>query len=335
MPSWIRAGAPLAVVAAAGARGLARADLLAKARVGELPTDRRAPVPLTAHFAILESAMRFFADPGFPIDVAAQILPETYDVVGFAMRSAPDLETAARVALRYQQVYSNSSFMESERSAKGLVVRMRPSGPLPLAGRCATESAIAQALHVSRTLAGVAFPPLAVAFRHERPRSLRRHTEFFGIEPTFGAAFASITFAAEDAARPVVSSDPTLHAFLIGASEEALAAMPPSSSTLDQVRRLASELLPSGSLSIERVAARMGVSERTLRRQLSQEGSTFLEIRDEVRCSLAQQYLAEGGLSIAEIAFLLDFADERAFRRSFQRWTGATPTQHRRAAGGG
>ena len=52
---------------------------------------------------------------------------------------------------------------------------------------------------------------------------------------------------------------------------------------------------------------------------------------DDVRESLARQYLAERSLPIAEIAFLLDFADERAFRRAFQRWTGSSPASFRSA----
>ncbi len=42
------------------------------------------------------------------------------------------------------------------------------------------------------------------------------------------------------------------------------------------------------------------------------------------------EYLADAGLGIAEIAFLLHFADSTAFDRAFKRWTGEPPARHGR-----
>jgi AraC-like DNA-binding protein len=36
-------------------------------------------------------------------------------------------------------------------------------------------------------------------------------------------------------------------------------------------------------------------------------------------------------LQISEIAYLLSYADASAFNRSFKRWTGKTPSEHRQA----
>jgi AraC-like DNA-binding protein len=43
--------------------------------------------------------------------------------------------------------------------------------------------------------------------------------------------------------------------------------------------------------------------------------------------------LAEPGCSISEVAYLLGFADTSNFTRAFRRWTGQSPTEHRRASG--
>ena len=52
---------------------------------------------------------------------------------------------------------------------------------------------------------------------------------------------------------------------------------------------------------------------------------------DRRRQSLGERYLAEDGLSMEEIAWLLAFADERGFRRAFRRWTGRSTREFRRA----
>ncbi|MBL9022940.1 MAG: AraC family transcriptional regulator [Myxococcales bacterium] len=329
--TWIRAAATRAIVAAARSRGVEPAALLRSAKVGELPDDAWSTVPLTLHFAVLETGVRLLDDPGFIVDVARHVPVETYDVMGFAMRSAPDLAGAVEVARRYQPLYTSSSTFDVDRSRSGLRVWLRPSGPLPLAARCATESAVAQMVEIARQLAGRALSPLRVAFRHPAPKKTRAHEAFFGAPIEWEAPLAEIVFDAEAAGTRVVSADPRLHAFLVKTAEAALAEHRPPATLVDQARRVAAELLPSGKLSIESMAARLGTTDRTLRRRLAEQGTSFLEIRDAVRLDLAKQYLAERSLPLGEVAFLLDFADERAFRRSFQRWTGESPARYRAA----
>jgi len=327
--TWIRVAAARAVLSAAESRGLDRVRLLAGVGVDSLPTDAWSLVPLAVHFGLIEGCVRQLDDPGFVIDIAEHVPVETYDVMGFAMRSAPDLATAVEIGQRYQSLYTSASLFEVKRSAAALDVWFRPSGPLPLAARCATESAVGQWLQVARQLAGTRLVPTYVGFRHKEPKSVARHRAFYGVEPEWSAPLAAIRFHGADAALPVRQADTSLHSFLLRAAEAALAEHRPLDSFVEQVRTVAAELLPSGKLDVAHVAARLATTERTLRRRLTEQGTTFLELRDTLRAELARKYLAEKALPIAEIAFLLDFADERAFRRSFQRWTGKSPAQYR------
>lgn len=329
-PATIRAAAPFAVLAAAGKRGLARAAVLEAAAVSGLPEDPRAVLPLSVHFAIFAASIRLADDPGFPIDVAREVWFDAYDVMGFAIRSAPTLLAAIEVSRRFQGLYSSGGLYDLEVDDASVVLRYRPSGALPLAARCATESAIAQAVHLGRSIAGGELTVREVRFRHPRPRETKRHDDFFGVPPIWDAAFTELRFARRDLDRPVITADPGLHAFLARTAEDALAALPAPASIADEVRRAVLDGLPSGRGDLPQVARALGVSPRTLRRRLDEQGATFTVVRDGVRRDLAERYLAERDLPIPEIAFLLDFADERAFRRSFRRWTGGSPAAFRR-----
>lgn len=329
--TWIRAAAARAVLAAATTRGLDTEAVLRAAGAPALPSDPWATVPLTMHFALMETCMRLLDDPGFVIDLADHVPVEAYDVMGFAMRSAPNLASAVEVGQRYQPLYTSSSVFDVERVAGLIHIWMRPSGPLPLAARIATESAVTQWLAISRKLSGVGIVPEYVSFRHPAPRSTVRHVAFYGVTPVWDAPLAAMKLKAADAELPVQQADPSLHRFLLRAAEAALAEHRPPITLVDQTRRVVAELLPSGKLDIDNAAARLGSTSRTLRRRLAEHGTTFQRLCDDVRESLARQYLAERSLPIPEIAFLLDFADERAFRRSFQRWTGSSPAQFRNA----
>ena len=74
------------------------------------------------------------------------------------------------------------------------------------------------------------------------------------------------------------------------------------------------------------IAERLHVSERTLRRQLRQEGTSFHAIHDRLRIERALALLQEPRLSIAAVGAQVGFRDPREFRRAFKRWTGATPS---------
>jgi len=82
-------------------------------------------------------------------------------------------------------------------------------------------------------------------------------------------------------------------------------------------------------LDIAQVAERLHVSERTLRRRLEAESTSFRATFEEIRDLLAREYLVETELTVAEIAHLLDYAETVNFRRAFVRWNGVTPSEYR------
>ena len=65
---------------------------------------------------------------------------------------------------------------------------------------------------------------------------------------------------------------------------------------------------------------------RTLHRRLLDEGTSFQEILDEVRHSLAMEYLKSQHMTIQELAYTLGYGDTANFRRAFKRWTGVAPS---------
>lgn len=79
--------------------------------------------------------------------------------------------------------------------------------------------------------------------------------------------------------------------------------------------------------SLERAASEMGMSGRTLRRRLAEEGTSWQHELDVVRERLAREYFARGGESVTEIALMLGFADSSAFAKAFRRWTGLSPSE--------
>lgn len=74
------------------------------------------------------------------------------------------------------------------------------------------------------------------------------------------------------------------------------------------------------------MARHLYLSERTLKRRLQAEGTSFRQLQTEVRSQLAQDLLADGALSISEIATRLGFSDQSSFSQAYKRWHGVAPS---------
>ena len=81
---------------------------------------------------------------------------------------------------------------------------------------------------------------------------------------------------------------------------------------------------------LNEVASFLEIHPQTLRRRLSAEGSTFKEIKNQVRRDTALHFLGKQGLSIEEIAHRAGFSESSAFIRAFKGWTGVTPYTYRK-----
>lgn len=78
--------------------------------------------------------------------------------------------------------------------------------------------------------------------------------------------------------------------------------------------------------SVEDAASELGMSSRTLRRRLAEEGTSYMHELDTVREQFAREYFDRGGQSVTEIAMTLGFSDSSAFAKAFRRWTGLSPS---------
>ena len=77
------------------------------------------------------------------------------------------------------------------------------------------------------------------------------------------------------------------------------------------------------------VAKKLGMSERTLARRLTEEGVTFIKVVQQLKATLARYYLEDETLPMSEIAWRLGFEEQSSFNHACKRWTGKTPSELR------
>ncbi|MFA5677904.1 MAG: helix-turn-helix domain-containing protein [Pseudomonas sp.] len=128
--------------------------------------------------------------------------------------------------------------------------------------------------------------------------------------------------------KPLVTADAFICTRLIDTLQDMLANQP-TTDLVEQVKRRVQLLLGSGDISVERVTSPLNISPRHLRRKLSQEGTSYEQLADEVRRETAIRMIGEGELSLTSIAYELGFLDPSSFTRAFRRWTTMSPTSFR------
>ena len=99
-----------------------------------------------------------------------------------------------------------------------------------------------------------------------------------------------------------------------------------------RARKLIFAEMNEGRVSQSRIAGKLGVSSRTLRRRLADERQPFQTLLDECRMQVAAQELRiRGDASLADMALRLGYTEHSTFTRAFARWFGMAPRDYRRA----
>lgn len=96
-----------------------------------------------------------------------------------------------------------------------------------------------------------------------------------------------------------------------------------------QTSDMIGRLLPSGECSIERVAKALNLHPRVLQLRLKDDSTSYRQILQHVRQTLAEHYLQSERYSITDIALQLGYAEIAVFSRHFKTWTGLSPSQWR------
>jgi len=166
--------------------------------------------------------------------------------------------------------------------------------------------------------------PRWTADRIELPGSLRgrnRIESVFACDLTGGES-ATVVFPAEMLDQPNPRRRPD--------DVAAPARVPGTTEMAEIVRHLIGLDRLGGACGIESIAARLGMTGRTLQRRLSVEGTSFAAVRQGLLQSEARLLLRDRTVPITEIAYHLGYSDVAHFTRAFCRWTGEAPDRWRR-----
>jgi AraC-like DNA-binding protein len=265
------------------------------------------------------------ARPGLDLGLAAgrRYHLTTYGIWGFALASSPTVRDALEVGSR---------FVDLSFTFCALQVELQ-DGELWL---CLDDRAVpddVRSLVVVRDLTGLrtittelvpGLELLRLSVALPPPDDLAAWVEVFGVVPEFGAARNVAVIDADLLDLPLPQADELTAATTERQCRELVDRRRARGGVAGLVR---DELVgaPADMPDAEEVARRLAVSERTLRRRLAEEGTSFRTLVEEVREALAEELLGTGSLSVEQVARRLGYAETASFTHAFTRWKGVSP----------
>lgn len=288
-------------------------------------------VPLAEWRDLLDQAAALRPDGlALGLDIGAGVQPHHVGVLGYLVLASDNLGDAMHVYQRYERLFYGVDLAEVRMLIDDVEIRWAPTD----IGVTGDEVGIAALVTFLRQQLDSPPPPSRVCFVHEVcPEVAQRYEDFFACPVSFGGTHTSVRFPHSYLGIPMPHREPGLRVLLDRQAQALLQALPDPRAFDKAVQQLLVRLLPEGEVNVDKVAAAMHQSTRTLQRRLAERGMTWQQMLDATRMELARQYLSDRALSVAETALLLGFSEQSAFTRAFKRWTGQTPLSFRQQVG--
>ncbi|MCG8316752.1 MAG: AraC family transcriptional regulator [Pseudomonadales bacterium] len=291
-----------------------------------------AEIERTLELQIYAEVAEKLTDPLTGLNIGRGMSLAGYGQFIMLLMSCQNSWEAFKIGVRYQQLtylFGQLSLETGERES-ALVIH-----PVPLPKICERFlidrdiSGTYQLIQDIQQNIGVATQPLKIELPYPKPPEYQAYEDRFNCPVEFGCDQVRAYISNRDLAIRFPGANRTAFSLYQKQCDQMLSQRDNKESALsDNVKKylsLFSEKLPGA----EAAAITFGMSERSLRRKLSQEGTSFRKLLDEVKSRKAKQLLLNTQLTIDAIAQELGYAESAAFVHAFRRWENTSPAQYR------
>jgi AraC-like DNA-binding protein len=313
--------------------GVDRVSLLRAARIRSIDAPK-AQLTLRQVEVLLRVAEQSSGRVDLGFELGRRLDPMSHDILGFALLTSPTFGHFLRLEVSYQRLLQPVFALRLQRQAGRVELVYLPVAPLSRRSTRVLEEAIVVSNHLGfeATLRDKLLP-YDVWMSIERPPHADRYRELSRARVHFGDAVPGlrISLDARLLDTPLALANPRA----MQAAEERCKAM------LRQTRsrrrwsewcRMMLRESEDARPTLDQLAGFVNISPRTLARNLESEGASFRDLSLRVRTERARQLLAEGDLSVTQIAYRLGYTDVASFVRSFRGQTGRTPGSVKRSS---
>ena len=165
----------------------------------------------------------------------------------------------------------------------------------------------------------------SVSIQCKRPSHASEYNFLFLAPIVFDQEYSALIFKSTYLDMPIVQNEQSLEKFLSTPSMQLMSSVDTGRSLVSKVKLMIQDDVSGQFPEFETVANSLHFTTATLRRRLRTEGSSYQQIKDDIRRDTAIYHLSKGTLSMDQVAESIGFSEPTSFFRAFKRWTGVTP----------
>lgn len=296
-------------------------------------------VPLHRYVALVERAAEKFQRPYLGLEMGSGFGLEELGPFYALLRAAGNLRGALNYLVLFQSRLQTRTLFDSKIEADTTTYSYRIEDARIWPRLQDSEFAISGYVNLIKQLASPKWAPVAVHFEHSIVGREERLAQHFRA-PVLGNQLANaLVIRNEDLDKAFTSAVPSEDMKLRTILEWHLLDLmgpesTPSESFVSLTKDIISRWLGRTHVDCATVAAELKLSERSLRRRLTDEQTSFRDLLQEARKERAQTILSKPGISLAVAAEQLGYSDTAAFSRAFKEWTGVSPGRYLRKSEG-
>lgn len=311
-------------------RGLTATKLLARTGLKEADlVDATVELDARQELVVVENLVKAHKQAGLGLEVGLCYNFASYGFWGLGLMSSATARDALTLALRFTPLTFAFCDITSQLDGGVCSVRFTEPDVEPDVRQFLLERDMAAASRLMRETLGEAFGLSGFTLKHgHRPdpallSAVQRQT---GVGLVFGADANSLSFDSRMLDLRLPQANPITVAMCERACQDLLERRRARLNTQAWVRQYL-EVVPLHTMpTLPQAAQAMCISDRTLKRRLQDEGTSFRSLMAEVRGRQAQELLADASLSLTDIASRMGFSDLSSFSQAFKRWFGDAPS---------
>jgi len=310
--------------------------LLASGLEEKLLIDPNACIPLYYLERMVNYCYQLNHDPLISIKLLQQLDPTAYGVLGHLVPLSGTLGDAIEMMQRYQQLIGRIGRISLKRKSNLVYWGWDCNSQDPIFVRCATEYNLGYWSMLVRLVRDNGYPNLlAVHFHHEMTDKndialLSIYEQTFQCPVYFGMPESALILSDKALNLPLKTMNAALYDSVEQLARKLLEQMVIKTTLIEQVKARIRLMLHQGKSSRKMIAVQLGMNERTLSRNLQQEGKTYSQLLNEVRLELAENYLQDKKNTVESITRSLGFNTSHSFISWFRTLTTYTPGQYQK-----
>jgi len=274
--------------------------------------------------AFMDSALQQLGQPDLGLRCGPRYHLSFYGMLGLAAMASANLTEAYRVIFKYTPLTWTYMHWSLHTEGELAVITLEKHRDLGGCYQYMVDRGLTAAHTIACVALGYEMPLSEVNVRQRRPDYAAQYEAAFKCPVNFGAESNDLRFNESYLAEPLQQAE-TDSARLFAAQCEQICANLAEEGSFSEVIRLHLLQLPNQISSLESIAERLHMTARTIQRKLSDEGTSYLELVENVRRNLATEYLTTTDLTMEEIAVRIGYSDAPSFNHAFKRWTGLSP----------